>query len=172
MWIYTKHGFFSVVQHSTQPDHVLLRARAVEDITLISSIIGGLGFDKPTFQYTSMNDYAYRLVVPKTTFAALLNHLALSMSYTNFKNAAHDGTDRDAVYMSVWSTMRGWQETRQRKQAPPRKTIARGKKKAAAGGVQCGDCGWIGDKGQAIQAGLNYILCPACESSVDLGEKR
>ncbi len=42
MWITTTRGFFSVLAHCDQPEMVLVRARAREDLESLAELIGPL----------------------------------------------------------------------------------------------------------------------------------
>jgi hypothetical protein len=48
----------------------------------------------------------------KTEWARIMEEESMDIDYTNFKNAVHDGTERDWAYMDVWSVMRGAQSGR------------------------------------------------------------
>ncbi len=116
MWLYTTVGFYSVVQDKNRPDHVMVRARAREDL---DKLLGLLHWEA---HYTILEwtgtDYAYRVFMPKQDWAALMSLLIQRLDYTNFKDECHRTfpTDygRHSMLMSVWSVMKRWQDERRR----------------------------------------------------------
>lgn len=46
----------------------------------------------------------------RTTWMRIVSQEANAINYTNFKNAVHDGSQRDAAYMDVWWAMRQHQD--------------------------------------------------------------
>jgi hypothetical protein len=103
MWVFSKTGFVSAVQHRDKPDTLLVRARIKEDLEPLAEFAGAKIIE------TEDADYRFRCEVKKKTFSKWLSDQAESIDYTNFKNAVHDGTARDAAYMRVWSAMNSLQ---------------------------------------------------------------
>lgn len=101
MWIFTKNGFFSAVQHLDLPDCLLVRARLKGDLNRFITAHN----IKTLVQVTPNADYRYRAIIKKTDFAKAVEAEAESIDYSNFKNAVHDGTPRDTAYMKCWSAM-------------------------------------------------------------------
>ena len=99
MWVTTTRGFFSVVAHRDQPEMVLVRARAREDLESLAEVTGPLEIET-----TPERDYGYRAVVPRERWSAGLVLLAAEIDYDNFKNAVAErqGYDRADVYHRVW----------------------------------------------------------------------
>lgn len=114
MWIFTRYGYYSVVEHNQNPDFVLIRARKDVDLKRLAAVVTGLGFDEPTISHTPANDYLWRVTLPKWQWAKTVEAMAQAIDYTNFKNAVHDGTDRDMVYMAVWLRLQEWQDQHRR----------------------------------------------------------
>lgn len=103
MWIFSKDGFLSAVEHRDNPDKVMIRFRNEGDAGRISTSLG------TDYTKTPNADYMYRCVTDKQTFATYIAEQALDIDYDNFKNAVHDGTARDHAYMQVWSAMNSYQ---------------------------------------------------------------
>ena len=106
MWIFTKSGFFSAVQHDGKPDIFLVRARFAGDLERFCRAHG----IKAAVRETLDADYRFRAEIPREAFAEAVKVEALAIDYPNFKVAVHDGTERDAAYMGCWSAMRRGQE--------------------------------------------------------------
>jgi len=102
MWIFIKNGFFSAVQHNEKPLFLLVRARFKGDLERIFKA-HGITADVVS---TPTADYPFRATIPKDTWASIVKKEAEEINYSNFKAAAHDGTERDAALMRCWSAMR------------------------------------------------------------------
>jgi hypothetical protein len=140
MWLFTKHGFFSVVcarqgdGEQGQPidtAHLMVRARVREHLeALKKQWPGHLGpCEIRTFDGT---DYAFRMFVEKDAWSLVLSELALEIDYDNFKAevARHQGAagvPYEQALHDVWAVMYRLQE--KRSVAPP---LVRGPRAASA----------------------------------------
>jgi hypothetical protein len=99
VWVITTRGFFSVVSHADQPESVLVRARAHEDLAALNELIGPL-----EIAATPERDYGFRAVVRRERWSAALVLLAAQIDYPNFKDAVatRQGHERADVYHRVW----------------------------------------------------------------------
>ena len=111
MWLYCKSGFFSGVLHNEKKNTIHVRARFEGDLERLCEKHGV----KPEIQVTPENDYRWRMDFPKATWARIVKEEAEDIDYGNFKNAVHDGTERDRAYMDTWSAMVDAQERRVRR---------------------------------------------------------
>lgn len=82
MWLFTKDSFVSIVQHRTQPNTVLVRARRKIDIERLFP-------DKAKhIRVDGLADYPYRLFVSKLELSRVLkNYIENDLTYDNFKSA-------------------------------------------------------------------------------------
>ena len=110
MWIFCKLGFFSAVQHRDKPDTLLVRSRFKGDL---ERLIGAMTKEErellcgnPKVEITPNADYRYRTEIRKVVFAELVRETAEDIDYPNFKDAVHDGTNRDWAYLNVWQALR------------------------------------------------------------------
>lgn len=103
MWLMTKQGFFSVVQHRDYPEDVLVRARCIDDIENFLHVAG----IAHGFEWTPTADYPYRTQCPKPVLIDALARMANDIDYDNFKNAIKaDGQILHAsAYAGVWGEM-------------------------------------------------------------------
>ena len=102
MWIFTKCGFFSAVQHFEDEGIIHVRARFKGDLERLCATYG-VTVD---IKETPGNDYRYRMDFARDIWADIVMQEATAIDYDNFKNAVHDGTARDRAYMDVWWAMR------------------------------------------------------------------
>ena len=94
MWLFTKLGFFSIVQKPTDKsdDMVTIRSRVREDLeALRTHYLASLG---PTTQEGG-SDYPYRARVKRAHFALALASLANDIDYSNFKSAVAQSQGRE-----------------------------------------------------------------------------
>ncbi len=98
MWVFTKNGFFSAVEHFEKPNTVHVRARFEGDLERLCKAHN----IEPQIDYTPNNDYAYRMDFDKSQWAQIIAQECEEIDYHNFKNEVHDGTARDRAYMECW----------------------------------------------------------------------
>lgn len=111
MWIFTRDGFFSAVEHRENDGLVMLRARFRGDLERLVDRIAH--DDPPAIQETPRADYRYRTVIEKGAWAEYLAHAALEIDYPNFKHEvlADAESERDSAYHRIWSVLLAAQET-------------------------------------------------------------
>jgi len=103
MWIFTTHGLLSIVEHPTEKDTLVVRARAAEHITAT--------FPKTVPTYTPLRDYRYRILLRKQDVATVISKLIKEIDYGNFKDAADK--DLKVVYSRIWAeglSLEKWEE--------------------------------------------------------------
>lgn len=99
MWVYTRDGFYSIVQHRDQPDVAVVRGRVEEDIRRFAERLVKYGVETDVWADESA-DYLWRFYAPLETVGRVLGELTEEIDYDNFKSAAPK--DRGAVLMAVW----------------------------------------------------------------------
>lgn len=118
MWLMTKLGFFSVVcarpgygaasDAGIDPDRVMIRARMRGHLLALRERFAP-ELEKYSIQETPRADYRWRLICPKSVWAARLRELALYTGYDNFKDACGATHGEDSPYVhalhTTWSTM-------------------------------------------------------------------
>ena len=123
MWLFTKHGFFSVVcarqgdgKHGQPIDltRLMIRARVRGHLDALKERCPDhLG--PCDIQTSAATDYAFRMFVDKHVWSRVLSELALETDYDNFKSevARHQGragsSYEDALHR-VWDVMHRLQE--------------------------------------------------------------
>jgi hypothetical protein len=104
MWIFTKHGFYSVVQKNGEK-FLTVRARVKGDLDkLREQYIPEL---TPTIA-TDKADYPFRAMVLHEAFSNGMQRIAKDIDYHNFKyEVAADGDyERARIYGKVWGVVR------------------------------------------------------------------
>lgn len=123
MWLFTRYGFYSAASAS-KPDGsldaatVMIRARSADHLKNLQQRFPALA---PAEILTWPNrDYRYRLIAPKTVWAAVVAELAQEQEWSNFKSevARHQGvagSEYVHALNEVWSVMSDLQETHNRR---------------------------------------------------------
>jgi len=116
MWIFTPIGFFSVVTaHKNQPDHVMVRARAPEDLLALIDTLDRYcdsqhDRDDLDIIHTMKADYPCRIIVRRELFANWLHDAIMGLDYDNFKDTVA-GTNAEGSrrahgpYLEVWTVL-------------------------------------------------------------------
>ncbi len=119
IWIFTEHGFLSVVAYDTSRDRdmnertkalvdtgadlLLARTRDEGDMQRLQALL-------PQVEYTRTDnaDYRYRTVLTKPEWLDFISQVTDTLDYANFKDRVTEalGRDRHDLLMRVWSTMR------------------------------------------------------------------
>lgn len=102
MWFFTTQGFYSVVAHRRDPDKLIVRARAREDMEALREQIDNL-----RVYADSKADYRWRAVVTRAEWVKAVALLAAHIDYDNFKSAVGErqGSERARVYHHVWGEL-------------------------------------------------------------------
>lgn len=118
MWLFTKHGFFSVVcarqgdgsyGQPVDPDRLMVRARVRSHLEKLKERFVDLLADCDIMEFAG-TDYAFRIFVPKSAWQQVLVGLAEEMDYDNFKSEVarfqgENGADYEHSLHDVWSVM-------------------------------------------------------------------
>jgi hypothetical protein len=103
MWLATKRGFFSVVQHAPEEWHI--RARVYQDLKNLLELDPGTSREIIT---TYDADYRYRVVIPGAHAKRILKRLIDEIDYSNFKARIAQTPDQQnklGSYHDIWSIM-------------------------------------------------------------------
>lgn len=92
MWLFTKRGFYSIVQKKKGEFHI--RARVKPDLGNLKDLAG----IKEKIVTTRDADYRYRLVVGPEEIGRVMERLGQDIDYANFKSkVASDPEQRDKL---------------------------------------------------------------------------
>lgn len=116
MWVNSTVGLLSVVQAGPEPGSrpnaprkLMVRARVRRHLELLQRDHPSLR-RYPIIRSEPGRDYAFRMIVPRTTFARVMAALVSSIAYGNFKGACEASPDLDRDYVdalhSVWAVLR------------------------------------------------------------------
>ena len=101
MWIFTTHGFISIVQHKDIPDQFQIKSRAPEPLELL--------WPEHEIQVLDWADYMFRINVPKSEVISVLIEITESVDYTSFKHEWEDNQSYHDALVRVWTVMYNYQ---------------------------------------------------------------
>jgi hypothetical protein len=104
MWVFTKYGFYSAVcardkRGKIDRKNVVIRSRRRDHLQRLIDQVPELA--SPILDHAG-TDYAYRIVVPKSTWQGALDSLAADIDYDNFKGSVKD-PDYLSLLHEVWA---------------------------------------------------------------------
>lgn len=106
MWLMSKTGFVSIVEHRDRPGFVLVRARRMGDLDpFIEDNQKYIKEQQGEVVYLEHADYPYRVVLPKGGVVDTVSRLIRGIDYDNFK--ASLPPDRQVLYGQVWWVLQG-----------------------------------------------------------------
>ena len=111
MWLFTRHGFFSVV-YDKQQSCVVVRARREEDLLALKTFANL----RAKIYMTPTRDYHCRLFLTPKVWERVSIELARNIDYPNFKDTIHReaGAERAHLYADIWRTHHRLQEGQKR----------------------------------------------------------
>jgi hypothetical protein len=115
MWLFTKHGFFSVTQNLQRQDLIQIRARAEKDLLALKAAFPAL--DRCPVIETPDADYRWRLVIARWKWDLVGAALMADIDYCNFKGkiATIPGQrDKSNMLHDIWTLHHRYQESRHR----------------------------------------------------------
>jgi hypothetical protein len=114
MWLFTKLGFFSVVEDRNDRRRVQVRARVREDIEAVAKLVASKASVDAEILETPDADYRFRILITKAAWAKVGKTLTADIDYPNFKGRVLSGMrdrNRSDAYHTVWEAMRELQES-------------------------------------------------------------
>lgn len=112
MWLFTRHGFYSVTRSIQEPDKLQIRARAKGDLERLAGFMAtreqpvaqGTAKDLQKIIETPHADYRWRAIVTPEVWQIIAVELMADIIYSNFKNEIADNY-RHNLYLRVWGVM-------------------------------------------------------------------
>jgi hypothetical protein len=104
MWVFSQHGFYSIVQHSNKKDMYIIRGRWFSDMENLKAVAG----IKTLIIFDANTDYPYRMFVCSEELALVSKALFSTIDYPNFKNrikSLDDQTFKSYTYTKIWSLL-------------------------------------------------------------------
>jgi len=106
MWIFTKHGFISIVQHNSMPDCFQVKSRVPAPLTSL--------WPGHEIEVIDWADYRYRITVHKDEVYPVILRVVEDILYTSFKNECEMDEDYHYVLTRIWGLMYNYQNLMER----------------------------------------------------------
>lgn len=116
MWLFTKHGFYSVTKAEYTKKKNLYQIRARTDVDLINLKNEVTCLRAKKVHCFEGADYRYRIFVFPSELAQVFDRLQDTLDYSNFKNKVHatpNQADKYSFYSKVWGVMFGYQRSKE-----------------------------------------------------------
>ena len=97
MWIFTKYGFLSIVQHNAMPEFFQVKARIIDPLEQL--------WPEHEIEIIDWADYRFRITIEKEKAFDILSKEIQNVNYTSFKNECYVDHDYHDVLVRVWNTM-------------------------------------------------------------------
>lgn len=112
MWLFTKHGFYSVTRAKTANKKGLFQIRSRHNVDL-----DNLKKEVKELQHKKIHcypdaDYRYRVYVWPSELTKVMERLQDTLDYSNFKNEVHanpNQAEKYSYYTRVWGAMYQYQ---------------------------------------------------------------
>ena len=110
MWLFTKYGFYSIVQDEKDKNTYKVRAREKGDLEQLKNNVVEVAYC--SIHQDENADYRYRIFINQEQLQSLLTHLANHLDYSNFKDSIYRNKlqkDKLDSYHKVWDVMYEYQ---------------------------------------------------------------
>lgn len=110
MWLFTKYGFYSIVQDEKDKNIFKVRARKKGDLQELKSNLKDVS--DCSIHQDLKADYRFRIFINSKQFQSLMIHFTNSLDYTDFKNSIYENKsqkDKLDSYHKVWDVMYEYQ---------------------------------------------------------------
>jgi hypothetical protein len=108
MWLFTRHGFYSLTRSTDEPDKLQVRARVRRDLENLQGFTGLTG----TILETPTADYRWRWIVTPVEAEVITSHLTQDIAYSNFKSTVAQQPDQSTKLTGlhdIWEIHHAWQ---------------------------------------------------------------
>jgi hypothetical protein len=110
MWLFTRHGFYSLTRSTNEPNKLQVRARVRLDLENLQALTGLNG----DILETPHADYRWRWIVTPLQAKVITVRLTDDIDYTNLKGAVARQPDQSAKNTGlhdIWSIHHRWQNS-------------------------------------------------------------
>lgn len=101
MWIFTRYGFLSIVQHNAMPGYFQVKSRVIDPLEQL--------WPELEIEIIDWADYRFRITIEKEMVFPILLKENREINYTSFKNECYADPDYYDVLVRVWTIMYNYQ---------------------------------------------------------------
>src|SRR5215813_3564765 len=111
MWLFTKYGFYSVVEDRFNKDKVMVRARSRQHLVALQNL-NAVSLKGCKIARTDSADYRFRMRMTKSQWRLCHERLVETLTYRNYKDEAKKLRDKDfdLALGEIWAIMHEYQE--------------------------------------------------------------
>ena len=104
MWLFTKTGFYSIVEKPEDAPRLTIRARDRGDLVRLKKRYLP---EMSKIVELEVSDYQFRAFAPRQAVARAMSRIASEINYSNFKDEVlrEQGASRAALYHRVWAVL-------------------------------------------------------------------
>lgn len=97
MWIFTTHGFVSIVQHNGDPEMFQVKSRTPRPLEKF--------WPKSDIEVIKWADYRYRISINKGPVIEALGSILRGLEYTSFKSQCEDDEEYHWTLVQTWGLL-------------------------------------------------------------------
>ena len=97
MWIFTKYGYLSIVEHKDMDNYFQIRSREIRPLQKY--------WPKYDIDIIEWADYRFRITIKKNIALKKLIKIIEEINYINFKNQCSDSREYHDALADIWSRM-------------------------------------------------------------------
>ena len=105
MWVFTSHGFISIVQHLHNGECFQVKARVPHPLKKL--------WPDHEIQVIDWADYRYRINIRKDEVTPVIEETIMEIDYSSFKNECEWDDGYHHALVSIWNTMYRFQSERE-----------------------------------------------------------
>ena len=104
MWLFTKTGFYSIVEKPEDAPRLTIRARDRGDLVRLKKHYLP---EMSKIVVLKQSDYEFRAFAPRQAVARMMSRIASEINYSNFKDEIfrEQGLARSSLYHRVWTVL-------------------------------------------------------------------
>ena len=110
MWIFTSHGFISIVQHLYREDSFQVKARVPHPLREL--------WPDHEIQVIDWADYRFRINARKEDVIPVVEEVVRAIGYSSFKNECEWDEGYHRALVRIWNTMYRFQSDREMSEQP------------------------------------------------------
>ena len=97
MWIFTKKGFLSIVQHKSKEEYFQVKSREIDSLELL--------WPEHSVEIIDWADYRFRITLKKDDVFPIIMKQIRDINYTSFKDTCSQNHDYHDALVKVWMIM-------------------------------------------------------------------
>ena len=114
MWLFTKHGHFSLGQHSSDPSYLVVHSQLREEMDKFVGVLDAVGGKQHEVLETVEGDYRFVVLAQRSVVAQAVARMVTEIDHENFVHSVHFDFGTVQPGFLVWMNATGLQVSRVR----------------------------------------------------------